>query len=293
MELINFVATDGIKLNGILFSKERKSETVILSIHGMSSNCMKEREQIIAKIADDNGIDHFSFNNRGSELIKYIEKDIDDKKEKTLGGTAYEDVLEGYEDITGAIIKLKELGYKNIYLQGHSLGCTKIVYTYNELLEENDDMLKNIKGIILLSLVDIPKMIKLYLGEKYVKYLEYAKEKESKNRLDEIMPKESFIHPISVRTFLRYVKYNEQIDFADFDNDNNLIKLNNITIPLFMRWGNKNEMITQKADQLVNRLNNVIVNPKKNINYIDGANHSYQGKEKEVAEQIIQFINEY
>ena len=60
-----------------------------------------------------------------------------------------------------------------------------------------------------------------------------------------------------------------------------------------MRWGNKNEMITQKADQLVNRLNIVIVNPKKNINYIDGANHSYQGKEKEVAEQIIQFINEY
>ena len=149
MEVIYFLATDGIKLDGLLYTSKNKTEDIILSIHGMGSNCMKKRETTMAKIANENGIDYFCFNNRGSELVKYIRRYTEGKREKELGGTSFEDVLEGYEDITGAIIKLKELGYKNIYLQGHSLGCTKIVYTYNELKDEQDEMLKNIKGVIL------------------------------------------------------------------------------------------------------------------------------------------------
>ena len=115
----------------------------------------------IIKISLKNSIDYFYFNNRGSELVKYIKKDIKGQEEKILGGTAFEDVLNGYEDIVGAILKLKELGYTNIYLQGHSLGCTKIVYTYQKLKEENDEILENIKGIILLSLIDIPSVLKM------------------------------------------------------------------------------------------------------------------------------------
>ena len=154
MKKIDFLATDGLKLNGLLYESNQKTDKVILSVHGMSSNCLKNREDILSKCMNQNNIDYFCFNNRGSELVRYIQKDINGEKEKLLGGTTYEDVLEGYEDIVGAILKLRELGYKEIYLQGHSLGCTKIVYTYNELKEEEEnDILDSIKGIILLSLV--------------------------------------------------------------------------------------------------------------------------------------------
>ena len=170
MEVIYFLATDGIKLDGLLYTCKQKTEDIILSIHGMGSNCMKKRETTIAKLANENHIDYFCFNNRGSELVKYTRRYTEGKREKTLGGTSFEDVLEGYEDITGAIIKLKELGYKNIYLQGHSLGCTKIVYTYSELKDERDDMINNIKGIILNSLIDIPKALKVYMRDEFNKY---------------------------------------------------------------------------------------------------------------------------
>ena len=212
MEKVDFLATDGIELSGILYNGKEKNKKIILSIHGMASNCMKTRDTIIAKNANENNIDYFCFNNRGSEIVKYISKNINGKKEKQLAGTAYEDVLESYEDIVGAILKLKELGYKNIYLQGHSLGCTKIVYTYNELLEEKEtDILNSIKGVILLSLIDIPMAIKVYTGEKFEKYLKLAEEKENKL---ELMPTSSFIHPISVKTFLRYAKDNNSEVFA-------------------------------------------------------------------------------
>lgn len=295
MELINFFATDGVELNGILYKGQRQpSEKIILALHGMTSNCFKKREYEIAKEANKNGIDFFIFNNRGSEIVKYIQKNINGENQKELAGTAYEDVLEGYEDILGAIQKLKELGYKNVYLQGHSLGCTKIVYTYNKLLELNNvEILNLIKGIILLSLVDIPLAIKVYLKDKYVKYLEYAENKEKEGKIQELMPKEAFIHPISVKTFLRYARDNQEIDFANYGRDNNLEKLNNIKTPLFMRWGNENEMIIQKANELVAMVNNIIKTSNKDINYIDGANHSYDKKEMYVAKQIINFVKRY
>ena len=291
MERIDFLATDGIFLNGLLYKSEQQTKKVILAVHGMSSNCFKERDTIIAKKANEHNIDYFCFNNRGSELMKYIRKNIDGKKEKRLAGTSYEDVLEGYEDIVGAMLKLKELGYEDIYLQGHSLGCTKIVYTYNELLEEDEkDILELIKGVILLSLVDIPMAIKVYLGDKFEDYLKIAEEKEENNS-KELMPRGAFIHPISVKTFLRYAKYNKDIDFARYGRDNNLEKLNNIKVPLFMRWGNDNEMILQKAEELVTIVSNVITNPNKDIDYVDGANHGYHEKEGVVAKDIVNFIN--
>ena len=293
MKKIDFLATDGIKLNGFLYEGKEKANKIILSVHGMSSNCLKEREDKLSSYMNENNIDYFCFNNRGSELVKYIRKDINDKEEKLLGGTSYEDVLEGYEDIVGAILKLKELGYKEIYLQGHSLGCTKIVYTYNELKEEKEEnILKCIKGVILLSLVDIPQTLKMYLGSNFDSYLKLAEEKEQEGKIYDLMPKEAFIHPVSVKTFLRYAKYNKDIDFEGYGRDNKLEKLNNIDVPLFMRWGNDKEMIIQKADELVTLVNNLIINKKKDIDYIEGSNHSYTGKEEIVAKQIIKFINE-
>ena len=252
----------------------------------------KKTKKSVNENSNKNGIDYFCFNNRGSELARYIKKDINGKEEKIIAGTSYEDVLEGYEDIVGAILKLRELGYKEIYLQGHSLGCTKIVYTYNELKEEEEnDILDSIKGIILLSLIDIPKTLEIYLGKNFNSYLRLAEEKEQEGKVKDLMPKEAFIHPISVKTFLRYAKYNKDIDFAGYGRDNKLEKLNNIDIPLFMRWGNDKEMIIQKADELVSLVNNIIINDKKDIDYIDGSNHSYEGKEELVAKQIIEFIN--
>lgn len=294
MEKINFLATDGIELQGLLYNCSNKTEKIILSVHGMSSNCFKKREEIIAKIANENNIDYFCFNNRGSELSKYIVKTRNEKREKTIAGTTYEDVLEGYEDITGAIIKIKELGYKEIYLQGHSLGCTKIVYTYNELKgEEETDLLNSIKGIILLSLIDIPTALKVYLGENFDSYLKLAEEKEQQGKLYDLMPKEAFIHPVCVKTFLRYARDNKEINFARFGEDKEMLVLNQIETPIFMRWGNDNEMIVQKPEELVTNMSNLISNPQKDIDFIDGANHSYTQKEELVANQIIDFIKKY
>lgn len=288
-EIISFEATDGVLDDGYIINNNSKK--IVISVHGMSSNSFKDRDKIISKKAFENGFAYMAFNNRGSELVKYIRKNVDNKQVKFLGGTTYEDPIESYHDIKGAILKAIELGYNEIYLQGHSLGTTKIVYTYNKLKEENSELVKNIKGIVLLSLIDIPRTLKIFLNKNFENTLKFAEDKESNDELLNLMPNGSFIHPISVKTFLRYSKYNKEINFAQYSNkEYNYNELNNIDVPLFMRWGNSNEMIEQPANELAKMLNEKITNKNKDISFVDGADHGYTGKEEILASQIINFI---
>lgn len=287
LERVYFNTEDEIELVGLLERPTNPTKRVVISVHGMQSNCLKRREDILSKEISNAEVAYFAFNNRGAELMTYTRKTTG---EKILnGGSVYEDVLDGYYDIKGAINKMLELGYTDIYLQGHSLGCTKIVYTYNKLKNENN--VKNIKGIMLLSLVDIPDCQKYDLGDKYAEMMEYAENKEKEGKLNDLMPIESFDHPICVRSYLRYFKYNKDIDFARFwDKDYNFKELNNIQIPLFLRWGNVHDLVLQNLSNLIEILKSKIQNEKLDIGYIDGADHGYTGKEETLAKEIISFI---
>lgn len=292
IQRVKFMATDNAELNGILYLPDVNTNRVIISIHGMSSNCFKAREDIISEVATNNNIAYLCFNNRGYELVTYVKKIKGEEEIKEYSGTTYEDVLDSYYDICGAINKALELGFSEIYLQGHSLGCTKIVYTYNRLLKENNNLLKCVKSIILLSLIDIVDTQKFDLKGEYDKMLEIAEQMEKEGKKNELMPKEAFIHPMSVKTYLRYFKYNEDINFAQYSNlEYDYEDLNNIKIPLFLRWGNVHEMVIQPLDELVSMLKKKIKNNKLDINYIDGADHGYWKKEYELANQIVSFLN--
>ena len=284
MELVNLLTEDGLKLNGFLYKSNTDTKDIILSVHGMGSNCLRTKEIRISKVANNNGIDYYGFNNRGSEIARYAKKKVNGVKEKILLGTAFEDPLDGYYDIVAAITKLKALGYKNIYLQGHSLGCTKILYTYKRLKEENSELIESIKGFILLSLVDISRVTKTALGDKFNYYLNIAEEKEKRGELTDLMPSESFLHRMSVKTYLRYMRDYKEIDTDDY----RIVK--DIEKPIFMRWGTENEAIIYKPEELVEKVSNYITGVPKDIGYIDGANHSYNSYEIELANQIMKFI---
>lgn len=292
IEKIYFGTQDNARLVGLLH-KGNKTDKVIISVHGMTSDCLKRRDDIIAKTMTDNNIDFFSFNNRGHDVISYLTKEMQEISAKQRAGTAYEDVQDSYFDIKAAIDEMIQNGYKEIYLQGHSLGCTKIVYTYNKFISKKEDKyLDKIKAIMLLSLVDIPRAQKVNLGDNYNFMLEYAQKREEDGRKYHLMPSESFIHPISVKSYLRYFRDNEEINFAQYSNkEYEYPELNNIQVPLFMRWGTVFEMIEQPAKELAEMLNIKILNPKKDISYIEGANHGYSQKEQIVADEMLKFLN--
>lgn len=285
-ELIEFYAKDGVALNGYIIKNKKKTKKLLIEIHGMTSNCFKKRERVIAETAVKMAnVDTICINTRGSEITKYIKNTQGEKK---LAGTAYEDIEESYYDILGIVEYALNLGYTSIYLQGHSLGATKVVFSYMKMIEENVKKVNNIKGIILLSLVDIPELFRILSCEKF---LPLAEKMEKDGKTLTLMPEEAFIHPISVKTYLKYTKYNNDIDFAQYNKkDYKFEVINKIKIPIFMRWGNNKELVNMKTETLVELMNNVIKNKNKDISYIDGADHTYSDKEYSLAQEIVNFI---
>lgn len=291
IEKIYFDAEDGIELVGLLHtSEEKKEDKVILAVHGMGSHCLKQRDDIIAKKMTENNISYFSFNNRGSGLVNSVRN----KNGKIIQGTVFEDVLDSYKDIVGAINALKNRGYTNIYLQGHSLGSTKIVYTYNKLVaEQKDDIINSIRGVMLLSLVDLVDVMQIMIkSNPKVDIASIALEKENQGKNDYIIETGiPFLPYVSAKTFLRYYRDNQDINFSQYRNEQYEYKdLNNIKVPIFMRWGTNKELISLPAEKIVSICNCKIKNDVKDIDYIDGATHNYIGKEEILANQILNFI---
>lgn len=291
VEKIYFNAEDGTELFGLLHTSEnRNDKDVVISTHGMGSNCFKKREDIIAQKLTSNNIAFFTFNNRGNGLINEVKSN----GEKILQGTVFEDVEDSYYDLVGAIKLMISKGYKNIHMQGHSLGSTKTVYTYNKLTENGEqELLNKIKSVILLSLVDIPELMNYLINSTNNQdFIKFALQKESEENLDYILDtKVPFLPLISVKTFLKYYRNNKNIDFAKYTTkDFKFEKLNNIKVPIFMRWGNVNELISLPADKLAELMNEKIDNQNKDISYIDGATHNYKGKEELLAEEILSFL---
>ena len=290
IEKVYFNSIDNLNLIGLLHTPKKKTETVLISVHGITSNCLKRRDDVLAQKCTELGIAYFCFNNRGHEIICNYGR-IEDNDMHFYGSGA-ENIYDSYFDIKGAMLEMQKRGYKDIILQGHSMGCTKVVYTYNEFLNNNETtMLDAITGIVLLSMVDIPTALKQVLGKDYKKIISYFELLKKRGKGDKLVVLDASTPPVRSNTILQYAEDNKKIDFAKFgDNRTTFRELNNIKVPLFMRWGNINELIFQGADELTQKLNEKIKNENKDISYIAGANHNYTGKEEELGDQIVEFI---
>ena len=289
IEKVYFNSVDNLNLIGLLHIPKEKNNTVVISIHGITSNCLKRRDDILARKCTEIGISYFCFNNRGHDVLCTYDKITDSNMH--FYGSGAESIYDSYYDIKGAILEMQKRGYENIILLGHSMGCTKVVYTYNEFLQNNEtEMLQSIKGVILLSMVDIPTALKQVLGKDYKKIISYFQMLKKRGKGDRLVILDASTPPVRPNSILEYAT-DKKIDFAKFgDNRTTFKELNNIKVPLFMRWGNVNELIFQSADELVEKLNEKIKNKNKDISYINGANHNYTGKEEELGDQIVEFI---
>ena len=75
IEKIYFNTEDNAELFGLLHTSENQTDKeVVIAIHGMGSNCFKQRDDIIAQKLTSNNISYFSFNNRGFGLVNKITK---------------------------------------------------------------------------------------------------------------------------------------------------------------------------------------------------------------------------
>lgn len=279
-ELVRINSIDEIEQPGILYTPNEDTDKIVIHVHGLNGNFYENRFlDILAKSYTDKNYAFLTFNNRGRDFITELLKGND----YTIIGGSLERFKDCILDIDGVVNWVKEKGYKEIILEGHSYGCNKVLYYYNH---RKDD---SIKKIVLLAPCDIPSEGKKFLSEE-----EYNKAKEESTRLVQKNKENELIDfsvmangKIAAGTYYNDFLPNGENDFIRYvDGINGKSQvLNNIYVPTLVIFGDADEcVLTQPIDVVKEYLKNNLSNC--NIQIIDGADHAYTGRYEELGKVI-------
>ena len=285
---VNFLATDGVKLQGLLFEPQQKEETIVIHLHGMAGSFYENSFiPVMAEQYTQNGLSFLSFNNRGHDYLCDLEIKKSDNSLSSVGGAAYEIIEESEFDIDGAIEYSKSLGYKRIILQGHSSGANKIVYYMSKKQEDT-------VGIVLISPCDDIGLHIDEIGEqKYGELINLAKSYVSKGEYKHLMPENTFFdYWLSSKTYLDCFVENSAFDAFPYRNPNNSFSMFNlINKPIFVSFGTDGDFLLQSPEVVRGILERKKSdNTEISFNIVDGASHSYSGKENELVVLILNWI---
>ncbi len=194
-------STDGLELDSFLFEPLSGTDRIIIHIHGKEGHFIQNRFILeMGHSYPQEGYSFLTFNNRGHDYIADLIKKTAQGYTSVMGGSAYDIIEECVFDIDGVINYVKGLGYKDITLQGHSLGPHKICY-YIDTKKNHD-----IRRVILISTSDI-----LYQLNTEVAHWEQvsvlAKQMIDEGRGKEIMAIRLWSNcPVSAQTFWNYTR---------------------------------------------------------------------------------------
>ena len=280
IEFINNAYTrDELRLPMIHFESNKK-DICIICIHGMCGTIIDNYFATVwGKLLAKNDIGFIYEHNRGHS----IENDIvmKDGSFKRCG-CMYEIFEDCIYDIDLAIQTAKEKGYKRIILLGHSLGCNKVIYYYYKKHP-------NILGMILAS---APDMIEshLLIEPDYEELLKEAKENIEKNQPTKLLHKmiEDYMY-MSSQTYYNWFHKNSNLNnLPIISNPKNWEQLETIDVPILTFSGSKDEDYYLHLDLLKEKATNC-----KNFEYqiIENTGHTYQEKELETGNLILNWIN--
>lgn len=287
MRIVKTKTSDGFQFSG-LFSEAKNSKKIIIHIHGMAgtpliNNYYQEMHDEYSK----NGYSFLVGEHRGSGTATEF---VTDDGVKVVGN-AFEKFEDCVFDIQAWVKFAIKKGYREIWIQSHSLGPSKVAYYMNT------EKPKNIKGLIWLSPSDMIGLVHDPEGEKdHKRLLPEAKKLVKQNKGKNILSHGLWGSVLlSANTYLNF--FGKKTKTAIFNYG--IPKLgwevvNNISVPVLAITGTKDDGIVpvMDANKAMKILKKELINsPKvKTIVYKD-CEHSFDGFGKKITSDVLGFIS--
>lgn len=281
IDFVRFRATDEVELQGWI--NNESGNTGVVHIHGMSGNgyenyFLDDLRQMYAK----QGISLFTIDTRGRGIIS----DFRQGERWKHAGSCFELFDESIHDIQGAINYLKSVGKTSFILQGHSLGCTKVV---NYVVTQKP---VDIEKVVLLAPTDMTGWANT--EPKHQDYRLKAKQLIATGKGEELVDAQCWLDktPISAQTYPTICEKGSSADIYGIRESGAL--LSKVELPMLITYGSADIGITQidgSIEQWLERVNKII-NVNTQISVIDGAAHSFSGFEGQLAETVKRFMEQ-
>ena len=273
---------DGITLDGIYVAPKRKGKTALIWLHGLTSRFYSGQPLIkeLSEKCQKNGIGYFKFNTRGHDIV------VRGQGKHKLLGTLYEKFEDCIKDIDAMIHFAKRLGYKNILLAGHSTGANKALYYLYKTKN------RSVKRLLLASgTSDISGEIKRVGKKEFKKIVQLAKTLYRKN------PESLFMTHGFLFTAKRYLSLHlpgKAEDVFPYYNPRARWKeLTSVKSPVAVIIGSRDEYLNIPPKKFIEIFRQNCKNSKSFSGIIiKGAGHGFYGKEKELTQNIVKWIEE-
>lgn len=283
-KLLQTATSDGLYLHGYYVPSEDK-KVAVLHIHGFEGNFYENNfVYTLADELENKGIGFLTVNTRGNG------RDTDfntiDGKYKRIGAR-YELLEEAHLDITAWLKYLVDEGYKEIILQGHSLGTVKAVRYLFEGEYKN-----KISKLILLAPFD-KKGYMLVQKLDTEELLAKAKSKVDNGKGDELVTSDFGDGITSYSTFISWYKQDDlgrMFEFCSPKYDFPVLK--RINIPTKIVVGSIDEYFYPTNPKHPEEAMDILLKniPHAEGKIIEGSVHSFKPNESVMATEVSSFI---
>ena len=274
----------GTLLNGVLFSSEKKADTVVIAITGIHGNFYSNPFYYnIGDTLTTGGIDfiYAQTNDAFGQIQTFNVK----TQTPELIGSWNEDFNYVDEDIEGYLNFAHKEGYKTIILAGHSLGANKVIYYLSRHHDKN-----NVSHFILLSPANLTWLMKNVTEREKQIILEYV---ESGNE-NKILPFYfmGWVECIA-KTAYQWL-FTPTLNNVHVEADGDFSQAEKITHTGAMIIGTYDNFTYGNPAGFLSNINNHMPTAKENkLIFIQNTGHTYQKKEQEIAEDILKVVKEW
>lgn len=278
-ENINVFTDRGIALTGVLF-KSGNADTVLIAITGIHGNFYSNPFYYnFGDTLNENGYDFiYAITNDAYPRIRTI--NIKSGEEEIIG--SYNERFEWTnDDIESYIKKAKELGYSHIYLAGHSLGANKVIHYLSEKKDED------VEHFLLLSPANLKYMMSNVTNNDKKVIAEMVKNGDGNKMLPFY-----FMGWVECIAYTAYDWAIENIlDNVHTDENCDWSQVANITHDGALLIGTYDTFTDGEPKKYIENINNHFKCPSNNkIILIEKTGHTYQKKEQETADKILELV---
>jgi len=299
LKLVEFPNTDNLQLPALLYTPVIKTDKIVISLHGNGSsggfyNVAKNNS--LGQALTKAGYAFLTFSNTGAHLIQKFDKILEDgTRERVTQGVAYELIRNCVQDIDGAVNFAKGRGYNKIVLLGQSTGANKIC-VYHKYRPDND-----IAAYILTSGGDDSGLFYVMVGSPRFKMIINNCQQKIREGKGKFLA--------SKYTNQMVITYQALLDQIDPDGEYNIFpfywSLNNIKImkkepfhefkqlnkPTLVIYGLNDQYCFNRTLDCIDLLKTAVGNNKDyTFKNIPEADHSFSGKETELASEISNWL---
>lgn len=206
-------------------------------------------------------------------------------------GAATERFERCVDDIRLWIDKAEEMGYTQIWLQGHSLGTPKIAYYMDQTHDQR------VKGLILISPSEMIGLVHDPIGQiDYDAMYPEAVKLVAEHKDDQLLPHKLWESvEMSAGTFLNLFDAGSKAGIFNYaDSRLGWEVVNKISVPVLAITGTKDDGIVtvMEAQAAMKKLESELKNCSRVETIVyDGAEHDFVGFEKNIVKDVIRFVN--